>query len=342
MAVTVQQIAEEAGVSRGTVDRVLHERGKVKPEIAQNIREIAQRLGYYDKMQRAMAAKLSAADFRLGIVLTSMETPTMGIVAAGAQAAREKLCNMGAQVHIHLLEQLDPQRIVACIDELAEQGINALAIAPSSDPMVCERLNALAEAGVAIATLNGDLPGCKRLCYVGMDNWRGGRVAAGLMHLLLPEGGKVLPITAHLTHYAHKQRYTSFYQEMQEHHPEIEVLPLQSCFNRDDFAQEIVLHAVEEHPDLRGVYVAANGTRGVCDALAQCGLTGRVRVVAYDLNDQNREDLMRGRISALLDQAPFEQGYQPPFLLYRHLIEGTPVPQELAYTKIDIQIREML
>lgn len=342
MAVTVQQIAEEAGVSRGTVDRVLHERGKVKPEIAENIREIARRLGYYEKMQRVHAAKRSAADFCLGVVLTSVETPTMRIVAEGAQAAREKLCAMGAQVHIRLLEQLDPQKLVACIDELAALGINALAIAPSSDAVVCDRLRALADSGVAIVTLNGDLPGCGRLCYVGMDNTRGGRVAAGLMHLVLPEGGKVLPITAHLTHFAHKQRYTSFDQEISENHPEIELLPLQSCFNRDDFAQEIVLHTLEEHPDLRGVYLAANGTRGVCEAIEQSGLTGRVRVITYDLNEQNREDLAAGRISALLDQEPFEQGWRPPFLLYRHVIEGQPIEEELAYTKIGIRIREML
>ena len=31
MAVTAQQIAELAGVSRGTVDRALHNRGRVNP-----------------------------------------------------------------------------------------------------------------------------------------------------------------------------------------------------------------------------------------------------------------------------------------------------------------------
>lgn len=37
MAVTIQQIAEQAGVSRGTVDRALNHRGRINPEVAENL-----------------------------------------------------------------------------------------------------------------------------------------------------------------------------------------------------------------------------------------------------------------------------------------------------------------
>ena len=46
MAVTLQQIAEIAGVSRGTVDRALHNRGRVNPEVSARIRKIADEMGY--------------------------------------------------------------------------------------------------------------------------------------------------------------------------------------------------------------------------------------------------------------------------------------------------------
>lgn len=341
MAATIQQIAQQAGVSRGTVDRVLHNRGKVKPEIAQNILKIAEELGYFQKKHRA-AASGNPQDFHLGIILTTVETPTMQMAVQGAQDARDKLCALGANVHMCLLEQLEPQKQVECINELVETGINALAISPSSDPIVCSRLKELSEAGLPIITFNGDLPECGRICFVGMDNDRGGRVAAGLMGMLLPDGGKVLPITAHLTHYAHKQRYSSFNQEIVKNYPNIELLPLQSCFNRDDFAYEIIMHAIEDYPDIKGVYIAANGTTGACDALEQLGLTGKVRVITYDLNPKNCQDLKRGRISMLLDQDAYAQGYRPPLLLYRHVVEGKPIEHELDFTEIRITTKEML
>ena len=38
MGVTLQQIAEAAGVSRGTVDRALNDRGRIKPEVSEKIK----------------------------------------------------------------------------------------------------------------------------------------------------------------------------------------------------------------------------------------------------------------------------------------------------------------
>ena len=46
MAVTMQQIADLAGVSRGTVDRALNDRGRIRPEVAEKIKMIAKELGY--------------------------------------------------------------------------------------------------------------------------------------------------------------------------------------------------------------------------------------------------------------------------------------------------------
>ena len=46
MAVTIKKIAEVSGVSRGTVDRVLNNRGKVSPKTEQKVRECAKKLGY--------------------------------------------------------------------------------------------------------------------------------------------------------------------------------------------------------------------------------------------------------------------------------------------------------
>ena len=47
MAVTLQQIAEAAGVSRGTVDRALNNRGRIRPEVEEKIKKIAQEMGYH-------------------------------------------------------------------------------------------------------------------------------------------------------------------------------------------------------------------------------------------------------------------------------------------------------
>ena len=46
MAATIKDIADIAKVSRGTVDRVLNNRGRVKPEVEVRVRQVAESLGY--------------------------------------------------------------------------------------------------------------------------------------------------------------------------------------------------------------------------------------------------------------------------------------------------------
>ena len=62
MAVTIQQIADAAGVSRGTVDRALNNRGRVDPDVAENIRKIAEELGYIRKPRKPAREKRRYAE----------------------------------------------------------------------------------------------------------------------------------------------------------------------------------------------------------------------------------------------------------------------------------------
>ena len=52
MAVTIQQIAERAGVSRGTVDRALNNRGRINPEVAEMVKKTAEEMGYVHKARK--------------------------------------------------------------------------------------------------------------------------------------------------------------------------------------------------------------------------------------------------------------------------------------------------
>ena len=52
MSVTIQQIAEKAGVSRGTVDRALNNRGRINPEVAEMVKRTAEEMDMCTKQER--------------------------------------------------------------------------------------------------------------------------------------------------------------------------------------------------------------------------------------------------------------------------------------------------
>ena len=71
MAVTIKQIAETCGVSRGTVDRVLNHRGRVSEETEKRVKEAVEVLGYKpNSLGKALA--LQRKGLRIGVILCSV------------------------------------------------------------------------------------------------------------------------------------------------------------------------------------------------------------------------------------------------------------------------------
>ena len=79
LAITINQIAELCGVSRGTVDRALHNKGNVRPEIAARIKEVATEYGYTTN-RAGMALSRASHPIRIGVILHSVQTPFIRLV----------------------------------------------------------------------------------------------------------------------------------------------------------------------------------------------------------------------------------------------------------------------
>ena len=90
MAITLQQIADLAGVSRGTVDRALNNRGRIKPEVEQRIKKIAKDVGY--KPSRAgRALAMAKKNIKIGVILQLAQTPFMKDVLIGLKAGKNEI-----------------------------------------------------------------------------------------------------------------------------------------------------------------------------------------------------------------------------------------------------------
>ena len=71
---TIKQIAELAGVSRGTVDRVLNNRGSVNANTAARVREIAEKLNYKPNKAGLMLAA-QKKNLKIGVILFPDSNP---------------------------------------------------------------------------------------------------------------------------------------------------------------------------------------------------------------------------------------------------------------------------
>lgn len=339
MSVTMQQIADAVGVSRGTVDRALHSRGRVKPEVAEKILQTAKEMGYRTNIIGQALAR-AKHNFRLGVILQSAETPTMQDVSRGVQQAGEELKSSGMDLLLREINGLDLGRVLEEIDALVKEGVQGIALSPADRPELVERIDFLCNHGIPVVTLNSDVPNSQRLCFVGMDNYRAGQTAAWLTCQMLPRGGKVFIVAGHLNNSAHTSRLNGFLDALAaEQRKNVQLLSFQPCFDRDDYAHEVTQHILQDHPDLGVIYCTSHGQEGVCQALSESGLAGQVKVIAYDLNLLNQHLLQDGLIHFVIDQRAFEQGYRPPYILTDYLLYDRIPESQCLYTDISIRTK---
>lgn len=321
MAVTTKQIAEMAGVSRGTVDRALHDRGRVKQEVAERIKNIAAELGYYPNLA-AKELSLSKRQYKFGVYVQFMGTPTMDIILGGVQKAVSELEPLGVKTSIISTAGCDKTAEMEALDTLLNDGCQALALVPTTDSDIVGRINDIIHQGVPVVTFNCDIEKSNRLSYVGMDNLKGGCVAGTLMGCMLPEGGKVLPITAYPTNSAHYLRIKGFSGVIETDFPDITLLPFQSSFDSDIYSYQLTKYCLDENPDLKGIYVASNGAHGAVQAVCETGRVGKIRIISFDLNPTSAQDLLQGYSTIILDQHPEQQGYNALHILYDTVVRG--------------------
>ena len=96
--------------------------------------------------------------------------------------AKEEVESFGGTVKIYEIEGVEPEKVMAAMEELREKGFNGIALTPSEDQLLRARIDQYQEEyGIPIVTFNADLEDTKRLCFVGQDTFQAGRTAAGLM-----------------------------------------------------------------------------------------------------------------------------------------------------------------
>lgn len=341
MAGTIQQIAELAGVSRGTVDRALNNRGRVNPEVAENIYRIAREMGYVPKHRNTSSSvKHFGKRYKIGVVTQLCGASFMIQVNKGLADTKERLESLGIEVILRENKTVDETAQLKSIRELEEENIEALAIMPVDSDSVRACINRLTEEKqIPVVTFNSDIVGTKRCCFVGLDNWKSGQTAAGLMGMMLRGSGKVLVITGYFSNSAGSRRVDGFVEEIKKSFPEIEVAGVQSSFDQTEEVEKIIVNAMLSFPGLSGIFVASGGQAGVKKAFDKLNLTERPYVILYDLTPKNESTLQEGSADFLIDQEGYEQGSWALNILSDILTRNVWPDQEYLYTEINIKTK---
>ena len=335
---TIKEIARICGVSRGTVDRVVNRRGRVKPETEEMILRVIAEHGY-TKNTVAQALTVKKKEPVIGVILCSEGNPFFDDVIDGFKKAEIDLKDYGVSMILKTMCGHSVERQLELIGEI-ESRISALVIQPINSRRIVARLLALREAGVPAVTVNTDIETGCRSCYVGSDYERGGAVAAGMMALVTGGRAKLAVVEGVDTLMGHVLRQKGFEEHLQKICPQIEIIDRAPALDDPVQAYRAVGNMLKEHPEIDAMFIVAAGVYDACRAIIDAGRECDVRVVAYDDVPSTREMIRRGLVRAVVCQQPFEQGWRAAHEAFELILSGGTAQRSDRIMENQIKIAE--
>lgn len=334
---TIPDLAEAAGVSVATVNRVLSGAANVRLATRETVQHAAEAIGFYGI--GSLQARVAAARPRLrfGVLLLQPNRPFYQNVARALQEAVATTTAADIELKIEFLEDLAPQSVAARALDLAET-CHAICLTAAVHPIVTGALEQIQARGIPVFALISQLSVSGQMSYVGLDNWKVGRTSAWAFAHLCKQPGKIGILMGNPRYRNQEMNETGFRSYFRETAPEFILLEPISTFEAAAVAQDMTERLLKDHPDLVGLYVSGGGISGALAALRTAGRAGQIVVVGYDLTDITRAALLDGAMTFVISH--------PYARLAREAIDGmmraclTPGSNQTSIVPFDIYTRE--
>ena len=344
--IRIKDIAVKAGVSTGTVDRVLHDRGHVSPDAREKVLKVLEELNYQPNIIASTLAYNRI--LRLAAIIPAFEKdPFWQQPKQGIDLALQAVQHYGITLDFFTFDDSDTTDFDQKTRKVLTGKYDGVLLAPVLRVEGFLFMNELSHKGIPYVQINTFVPREDKacLCYVGQDSYQSGMLAAKLLNNSLQEGDAVAILhlekkVINALHLQDKERGFSDYFA-QENQRGLEILR----FNFDSFEDGAKLNAfitqiLENHPRLRGIFLTTSRMYLIAP-IFEAIKRSDVVLVGFDLVEQNLHYLNMGRIHFLINQNPFKQGYLGILNLFQHLILKKPVNSE-QFLPLDIVVPENL
>lgn len=242
-------------------------------------------------------------------------------VHAGAEAAAKELKNVeilwkGPET------EADTAGQIAVVKDFITNRVDGIVLAPNHSESLVDVVAESNAENIPVVIFDSGLgKGAKIVSYVATDNHHGGELAAQTMADALGHKGKVIMLRYKAGSESTEQREAGFLEALAKE-KDIEVI------SSDQYAGTTTEEALAKATQLLNKYRdEVNGIFAVCEpncngtleALAQTGLAGKVKFVAFDASDRLIRGLDEGTVAGIVLQDPFEMGRQSVLALAKHI-----------------------
>lgn len=337
--VTINEIAKRANVSVGTVDRVIHNRGRVSKETEKRVKQILEELNYKPNI---LARSLSLSKtYNFGVLMPkiSPENCYWEIAIKGIDKAQNELKLHKVKVKYFQYEGYSEASFKNQNHQVFKEKLDGLLFAPTIYKTIDSEFIKKIPHNLPYVFFNSSVPNAQCISYIVQDSFQSGVLAGKLMQMLVKDRGNVAIITM-LPEDFHINERSKGFQSFFSGNSTIKtkIYGLDRSEDKIIF-QKILKTIVSENEELRGIFITTALTYRVAEFIKSKSLKKRIHVIGYDLTDKNISYLKEGLIDFLICQKPEVQGYQGIYTLYKHVVLKEEVEKKVMMP-IDIVTKE--
>lgn len=338
----IKDIAELSGVSTGTVDRILHKRGKVSIEAREKVEKVLKEIDYHPNLiARSLALKKQYHLITITPVVHSGSYWDQ--LCVGIEAAENDLFSYNVKVKRLYFDQYDKDSFDKLIPQLENTDCQGVVIATLFKDSVLNLTKVLDKKEIPYVLIDAYIEETHAISYYGTPSFDSGYIAGRLIFNQIKENEDLVIFKVYRKgNQASTQgqiREEGFRQYLSERDYKGRIYHLNIQIGDDEKNKETINDFMRNHPQLNRGIIFNSKAYKVCDHLSNGAVRKDFKLVGYDAIEGNIEHLKEGRITHLIAQRPEVQGVNCIKALFRHLVLKEK-NELINYMPIDILMKE--
>ncbi len=336
----IKDIAELSGVSTGTVDRILHHRGKVSEEAQKKVEKVLKEIDYHPNLiARSLALKKHYKFITL--IPSYSEGEYWGKVCQGIDQAEQELSSYNVHIERIYFNQYDKSSLDALIPAIEQADCQGVIIATQFEDSVYRLTLKLDEKEIPYILIDAFIERTKCIAYYGTHSYDSGYIAGRLLREQIDadESVAVFRIVrkgeAQITQV--RKREEGFREYLNESGFEGRIYSVQVLADEPEENHKVILQFCKDHPEITTGIIFNSKAHLIASQLELIGKA--FKLIGYDTIEPNIKYLKKDLITHLIAQRPEVQGFNCIRAMFKHLVLKDKI-KLINYMPIDILMKE--
>ncbi len=338
MKITLKEIAKLAGVSRGTVDRAINNRGQIAPDIKQRIIEIAERHGYKKNIIASNLAKNKKIN--IDIILPNPKLDSFWKAPVkGIKNLEPQLSNFRFSLQYRFYKIDNSDSYSAALNDAIQSKPDGILIAPGFLKETMQYFKIAEQNNIPFICINSEINHTEIISYIGQNSYECGQIAGSLFDKRKTGGKDIVVLTLGYEHINNKIKGLEEYNIVNKCGFNIHNYVITDFENTDTYKKYV--EKIEKiKGSIKGIlFTNSRAYKFLNTTNLNQLLEPEVTYIGFDLIPENIKLLKSNKLTYILNQSPQKQGYLGVINFFYYFIYNRELPEKI-YLPIDIVIKE--